>query len=74
MKVQPIIDPQAPLSESERQVFGANAERDAGTGIPYEVGSGAFPREVQAKLYAEATKEANDLRPILLPRANEDEA
>ena len=55
-------------------MFGVNAERDPVSGVPFEMGSGAFPREIQAKLYAEAVKEANDLRPIILPRANEDEA
>jgi hypothetical protein len=67
-----MIDPHAPLSKIEQAVFGAT-ERDPVTGIPFEIGSGAFPREIQAALYAQAAKDAAAFRPIKRPPV-EDEA
>jgi hypothetical protein len=45
------IPPNEPLSVVERLAFGEDAERCPRTGIPFQRGYGAHPREIQTRLY-----------------------
>jgi hypothetical protein len=46
-----MTDPEAPLTEFEKNIFGDDAARDPVTGNVFEQGSGALDREVQAEQF-----------------------
>jgi hypothetical protein len=46
--------------EVEKLVFGADIERCPKTGIPFERGIGALPREIQTQRYVRQLKEAGE--------------
>lgn len=49
------LDPQAPLSLTEKAVFGVDAQT---TGRVYEQGSGAHPHDIQTRLFIAEAKQA----------------
>jgi hypothetical protein len=53
-------DPRHKLTETEKHVFGADAQRHPITGEPLEMGSGALPPDVQAAVVHIALIEVRD--------------
>jgi hypothetical protein len=45
------IPPHEPLTAVEKLTYGDDAERCPRTGIPFQRGYGAHPREIQSRLY-----------------------
>jgi hypothetical protein len=58
------IPPNEPLSVVERLAFGEDAERCPRTGIPFQRGYGAHPREIQSRLYEAEIARGRPLTPL----------
>jgi hypothetical protein len=58
------IPPNEPLTVVERLAYGDDAERCPRTGVPFQRGYGAHPKEIQSRLYEAEIARGRPLTPL----------